>query len=145
MTKLTYFGQVTDGGILKLTNQKGFTADLREFAGKHIRLTIERQTKRSDPQNRFYWGNFITGQIDCFKERFGETYRKEQIHDFNKVNFWGTERVIEQTGEVIKIPESSTIQSKSEWEEKLENIRQWFRQNMDWELPYPLEQSEMEM
>lgn len=143
--KLQYFGTVDEAGKLSLTNNKGFLADLRGLAGKAIRLTIERQSKRSDPQNRFYWGNFLASQIECFKERWGETYRKEQIHEWNKANFWGTEHIIEETGEVIKIPGSSATQSKSEWELTLENIRQWFRQNMDWEIGYPNEQSEMQI
>jgi hypothetical protein len=145
MAKLTYFGSVDSAGILKITNRNAFNADLRDLSGKEIRLTIERKAKRSLNQNAFYWGNFLQGEIDSFKERFGETYRKEQIHDWNKTNFWGTEQLNELTGEIIKIPCSSTEFSKLEWEERLDNIRAWFKQNMDWEIGYPLQQNELEL
>lgn len=82
-------------------------------------------------------------QIECFKERWGETYRKDQIHDWNKANFWAEDHIIEETGEIIKKPASSTDNSTVEWEEKMDTIRQWFRQVMEWELPYPEQQGEI--
>jgi len=133
--KIQLFAQVDKNGSVTATG-------LKDLIGKPVRLTIEPKIKRSLNQNSFYFGNFIESQIECFKERFGETYRKEQIHEFNKNNFWGSEQVLD-TGEIIKIPCSSTGFSKLEWEEKLDTIRQWFRQNMDWELGYPNQQNEM--
>lgn len=115
---------------------------LKDLIGQPVRVTIEPKIKRSVPQNSFYWGNFIQGQIECFKERFGEVYRKEQLHEWNKINFWGDEQILD-SGEVIKIPCSSTKFSKLEWEEKLDNIRAWFMQNMDWTINYPNEQLEL--
>lgn len=134
--KIQHFGQVDNNGSISVHG-------LKDLVGKPVRITIEPKIKRSLPQNSFYWGNFIQMQIECFKERWGETYRKEQMHEWNKTNFWGNEHVIEETGEIIKIPCSSTKYSKLEWEEKLDNVRAWFRQNMDWELGYPNEQIEL--
>lgn len=106
-------------------------------------VTLEKyKMPRTTKQNNFYWGNFITAQIECFKERWGETYRVDQVHDWNKANFWGTEHVNEETGEVIRSPASSTDNNTVEWETKLDVIRQWFRQNMDWEIGYPEKQEE---
>lgn len=141
--KLEYFGKVDNQGILKLYDKIGFSEDLKDFHDKEVRLIVELKSKRTEVQNAFYWGNFIPAQIECFKERFGEKYRKQQMHDWNKLNFWGEERLNELTGEMIMMPESSTAQSTTEWEEKLENCRQWFRQNMSWELPYPEKQSKL--
>jgi hypothetical protein len=99
--------------------------------------------QRSLGQNNFYHANFIQGQIDCFKERWGETYRHDQVHEWNKLNFWGENKIIESTGEVIKMPGSSTDNNTVEWESKMEDIRQWFRQNFEWELPFPEKQAEI--
>lgn len=115
---------------------------LKDLIGQPVRVTIEPKIKRSVPQNSFYWGNFIQSQIECFKERFGEVYRKEQLHEWNKINFWGDEQILD-SGEIIKIPCSSTKFSKLEWEKKLDNIRAWFMQNMDWTINYPNEQLEL--
>lgn len=143
MNKLEYFGHVDEKGILKLFNRDGFSEDLTLFLNQDVKITVELKNKRSLLQNGFYWSNFVPSQIECFKEMWGETYRKSQVHDWNKANFWTTEHILEDTGEVVKMPESSASQGTKEFEEKLENCRQWFRQNMDWELPYPLRQSDL--
>jgi len=143
MKKIKYFGHVNQDGILKLFNRDGFSDDLKTFLNQDVEITIEIKNKRTLPQNGFYWSNFIPSEIECFKERFGETYNKSQIHDWNKANFFASEHVLEETGEVIKIPESSAAQGTKEFEEKLENCRQWFRQNMDWEIPYPKHQTDL--
>lgn len=130
--KVQQFAKVDNAGALMIRG-------LNDLIGKPVKVTIEPKIKRSIPQNSFYFSGFIHSQIDCFKERFGETYRKEQIHEWNKLNFWGDEQVL-SSGEIIKIPCSSTQFGKLEWEDKLESIREWFQMNMDWTLPYPNEQ-----
>lgn len=141
--KLEYFGRVDDKGILKLFNRDGFSDDLQAFLEQDVKITVEIKNKRSLLQNGFYWSNYIRSQIDCFKERFGETYRPSQVHDWNKTNIFGTEHINEATGEAIMMPESSAAQSTTEFEDKLEYGRQWFRQNMDWELPIPEKQEKI--
>lgn len=42
-------------------------------------------------------------------------------------------------------PCSSTDYSTVEWEERMEGIRQWFRQTWEWELPFPEQQSELDL
>lgn len=141
---LRYIGTVTDGQ-LKISHRKQFDADLGGFEGSRVIISLRKYRKtRSNKQNRFYWGNFMQEQIECFKERWGETYRKEQVHEWNKANFWAEDHVDENTGEVVKMPASSTDYSTTEWEEKMEIIRQWFRQVMEWELPFPEQQTEID-
>lgn len=141
--QLKYYGKVDESGILKIYDRIGFSDNLKDFCNQEVELIVNLKSKRSNEQNGFYWSNFVPSQIDCFKERFGETYRKQQMHEWNKVNFWGHEKLNELTGEMVMMPESSAIQGTKEWEEKLENCRQWFRQNLDWELPYPKSQSKL--
>lgn len=141
--ELRYVGSVKDGK-LHIVNRKGFDADLEGFEGCRVLIGIKTYRKsRSTKQNAFYWGNFMQSEVDCFKEFWGETYSKEQVHDWNKSKFWAEEAFDEHTGEVIMKPASSTDNSTVEWEEKLEKIRQWFRQTWEWELPFPNEQSEI--
>lgn len=117
---------------------------LETLSPNRYTLTLEKYyKKRSGQQNAFYWNNFVPSEIECFKEFWGETYTTDEIHAFNKVNFWGTEKVIEATAEVVRMPESSTINNTVEWEEKLEKARQWFRQNFEWEIGYPNEQEKL--
>lgn len=132
---------------LKMATKGVFLSDLRDFKDQQ-RVWVQVETyyrQRTPGQNSFYWYIFVQEQIECFKEFWGETYSKDEIHEWNKANFWGEEKVIEATGELIKTPASSTSQNTVQWEEKLENIRQWFRQKFSWEISYPLEQGELNL
>jgi hypothetical protein len=103
-----------------------------------VTITIKTRRKaRSLPQNSFYWGYFLQFEIDAFLEFWGEKYDKMQIHEWNKQNFLGDVKVIEKTGEIVRLPGSSKELNTIEFEEKLEDIRQWFRMNFEWEIPYP--------
>lgn len=129
-----------------LKYRKDFQNDLKQKFkhGEKVWLYTEKHYRQRTPgQNSFYWYIFVQEQIECFKEYWGETYSKEEMHEWNKANFWGEDKVIEATGELIKTPASSTAQNTVEWEEKLEYIRQWFRQRFNWEISYPLEQGEI--
>ena len=142
-SELRYAGRV-DQGQLKLVDRVGFARDLQSFEGQAVVITLKKYVKqRSDKQNRFYFSNFIQSQIDCFVEMWGERYDKAQIHELNKAQFWAIEHIDEETGEIIKIPCSSTNYSTVEWEEKLEIIRQFFRDKFSWELPVPNEQTDL--
>ena len=117
---------------------------LQKFENKRVKITIEKlKSKRSLNQNAFYHGYFILSQKDCFLERWGEIYLPHQIHTWNCANIWCNEKVDTKTGEIYKMPDSSTKPTKSEFEERLEMCRQFFRKNFDWELPYPNENFEL--
>jgi hypothetical protein len=142
MNELRYTAKVENGQV-KFTDRKGFDMDMKALEGLKLSIRIKRFYKtRSTKQNAFYWSNFIPSQIDCFVERFGERYRADQMHEWNKLNFFGEERVNELTGEMIRLPASTSDQSTVEFEEALEKCREWFLLNFDWPLPYPLQQSE---
>lgn len=140
-----YLEKLPDGSLTSVTPFNKLMEALGKLKAGRWVITIEKYfPKRSLGQNSFYFANFIPSQIDCFKEFWGEEYSKEQVHEFNKVNFWGEEKLVEETGEVVKIPESSTKQTTVTWEIKLEKARQWHRQSFNWEIGYPEQQEEME-
>lgn len=98
---------------------------------------------RTNLQNSFYFGVFIFEQIDCFKERWGEILSPSQVHDWNKSNVWCKEVVVGD--EIIRIPDSSANKTTVEWEERLEQCRQFFMINFDWPLPFPNSQTEIKL
>lgn len=143
MPKLEYYSDVKEGQ-LQDNVRKLIAKELSRFNGKRVTITISKAKKtRSNKQNKFYWKYIIGSQIDCFKERWGEMFDPEQIHDWNKANVWFHEVVNEDTGEVFKIPGSSRKQSTVQFEERLEKLRQFFELSFGWKLPYPNEQSEI--
>jgi len=46
---------------------------------------------------------------------------------------------VEKTGEVVKLPGSTKDQSTVSFEEKLDEIRQWFWLNFEFRIPLPNE------
>ncbi len=115
---------------------------LNEFRGKNVTLTVERKyNKRSNQQNKFYFGCIIEEEIQCFKEFWGEIYTKDQIHEWNKTMFWAEEKIVND--EVVKKPCSSTPFTTVQWEEKIELIRQWFYLKFEWVMPLPNQQTEI--
>lgn len=116
----------------------------KKFNGSRVVITIKKlRGKRSDRQNRFYHRYYIQSQIDCFQERWGEIYTKEQVHTWNLNNIWCEEKVDQETGEIFKIPGSSKTKNKMEFEERLEMGRQFFYNKFGWQLPYPNQEPEI--
>lgn len=140
---LKYSFLVDENG--KVSIQEGnakFTKDLSNFPNTTFTATFKKaRRQRTLKQNAFYFSNFLESQIECFKEMWGETYDKEQIHSWNKANIWCDEVVMGD--EVFKIPQSSTEMNTVEWEQRLDLCRTFFMEKFNWTLPYPLQQSEM--
>lgn len=123
--------------IQNLKDFKGFLACCKD--GQEFILSIEKwYKKRSLNQNRFYFGNFLQSQIDCFKENWGEVYDKEQIHNWNKCNIWADELIVGD--DVWKMPQSSSSFNTIDWEERLDKCRSFFKDKFNWDLPYPEKQ-----
>ena len=115
---------VTNG---RPNNAKKLNEAFKSFEGKDVIVTIEkRKSKRSEQQNKYYWSCVIQDEIDCIKENWGEIWSKDDMHSFNKIYFFGDEKVNEATGEIFKVPKSS-ITTKSDFSEAIEKIKQFFQ------------------
>jgi len=134
----------SDGKLEKVYSARAFKNDLALFRDCDIEISFKKWKKpRSDKQRRFYFGNYVESQIECFKERWGGHYTKEQIHDWNKSNIFCEEMLLND--EIIKVPKSTEDYSPMEFEDRLELGRIYFMQTFEWQLPYPLQQSELDL
>ena len=112
--KLTYFGKV-ENGVLKLRARKQFDEDIKNFEGKDVEITLERKkSKRSDNQNRYYFGVVVQLIMERFKE-LGHDVSKEDTHVFLRSRFLYTEIVDEKSGEIMRIPKSTTELNKMDF------------------------------
>lgn len=128
---------VTNG---KPNNAKKLNEAFREFEGKDVIVTIEKiKSKRSEQQNKYYWACVIEDERACIKEQWGELWSKDDMHSFNKVYFFGDEKVIEATGEIVKVPKSS-ITTKSDFSEAIEKIKQFFLLQFNYRIREPNEE-----
>lgn len=140
----SYQFDIHDDGSVHIRGKAKFLEDMSHFKGQTLIAEFRKPKKsRTLPQNRFYFSNYIPAQIECFKEMWGESYTVEMLHDWNKNNIFCTEHVDEESGEVFKMPRSSTKLSTVEWEECLEIGRTFFLNKFNFMLPYPNSQSEM--
>lgn len=141
--ELIVFSDVKDDQLIPSVRQK-IAAYIKEHNGKRleIRLSVV-GAKRSNRQNRYYWGVVIAYQMDCFAERWGEIWDKDQVHDWNKNNIWHSEIIEEETGEIIKKPGSSKAADKAEFEFRMEKLRQKFETDFNWRIPLPNEQIDL--
>ncbi len=141
---MKYYSDVKKG-ILQKGVRELIQNDLPIFEGKRVEITIKRvSAKRSLQQNAYYWYIVVQEQLDCFKERWGDIFDKTQVHEWNKANIFAEEHVDESTGEIFKIPKSSTASGKMDFEEKMEMIRNYFERVFEWRIPLPNENRQME-
>jgi len=121
-------------------NAKKLNEAFRAFEGKDVIVTIEKiKSKRSEQQNKYYWACVIEDERACIKEQWGELWSKDDMHSFNKVYFFGDEKVIEATGEIVKVPKSS-ITTKSDFSEAIEKIKQFFLLQFNYRIREPNEE-----
>jgi hypothetical protein len=146
---LTYYGEVTEAGEIRLP--KKMRAELAQaFRGKPIEVTVRRKRKRrSDPQNRYYWGCIIRDITASIREADPETgWSNEMVHEVLKSKFLPLVRewrqvVNEDTGEVVSEPPSTTKLTTTEQEVYHDHCRKWASEFFGIEIAAPNEQAEI--
>lgn len=116
-------------GTLK-QNRNRIKDAIEAFEGKDIVITLKRRSRqRSLNQNAYYHAVLIPLTYEGIKNTWGDVYTNQQVHEFLKNRFLCTERYNEQTGEVIRLPKSTTENTTTEMEEYHSNIREFL---LDW-------------
>lgn len=142
--KLEIYTEVLNGSITR--NRKALKDALNQFDGVSIKITIEKKKRnRSNPQNRYYHGVIVTSWQQLLRDEWGEIYSKEETHQFLKMNFGCDEQVNYETGEVLRKPRSTTVNSTVEMEEFHEICRQKAFEMFGAIIPLPNEQIELSL
>jgi hypothetical protein len=90
--------------------------DLRKEAGTGIKEVITREPTRSLDQNKRYWVAVVEPLSEWLTSTEGQLWTPEDTHEFLKASFLPmTEKVDPLTGEVLKLPMSTTQLRKSEF------------------------------
>lgn len=119
---------------------------IKSFEGKEVLITLEKATKqRSNSQNAYYWGVLIVILQNCFKEHWGEIWSKEETHDFCKMQFNFIERINESTGEIVRVPKSTTENTTTAQEELHSEIRNFIFEWFNVQVPLPNESITLEL
>lgn len=119
---------------------------IKSFEGKEVLITLEKATKqRSNSQNKYYWGVLIPILQNCIKESWGEIWSKEKTHDFCKMQFNFIERINESTGEIVRVPKSTTENTTTAQEELHSEIRNFIFEWFNVQVPLPNESITLEL
>ncbi len=134
--ELIFFDKVTNGRP-SLHWTKKFELEARCFDGKDIVILIKKKKKtRSLEQNRWMWActTILSNELG---------YDKEEMHEIIKYKFLTKEKVNETTGEVLKYVGSTASLTTFEFTQFMEALVRWAAETFSIILPYPGEQTEM--
>lgn len=119
---------------------------INSFEGKDLLITFEKvYKKRSNNQNAYYFGVLIPILQNCFREHWGEIWTKENAHDFCKMQFNFIERINESTGEIVRVPKSTTENTTTAQEELHSEIRNFIFEWFEVSVPLPNESISLEL
>lgn len=143
MKKIQVTSSVQGGALRR--NRTTIKDAIKSFEGKDITITIQLKRKtRSNPQNAYLWGVVVPMMKYLIKEEWGDVYSKEDVHEILKSKFLFYEKVNEETGEVIRLPKSTTECSTVEMEEYLSSCRSFIKEWFGAIVPLPNEQITIE-
>ncbi len=121
------FRGMVSGGVL---NDPRFYSYLKSFEGKEVEVVVRlKSTKRSDPQNRAYFGIVVSALADHLG------YTKEECHEALKILF--ASRKDEKTG--LTIVESTSKMDTKRFNKYYEDIQRWAIEFLGIDIPSPNE------
>lgn len=103
--------------------------------GKYV-IEIAAHNKRSNPQNRYYFGLVIPLIQEGIKQ-LGTEITKEECHEFLKARFNSEEIVNTETGEFVIIPRSTAGLNKELFSAYIEKVHQFAAEFLSIEIPSP--------
>lgn len=119
MSKMFTILHIRNGEIVNQSDVKKLFDQLHD--GKFL-IEISKHNKRSNPQNRYYFGLVVPMVKNGIKD-LGTELTTEETHDFLKGKFNFSELINEATGQTEYIPRSTTILTKLAFAEYIEKIQ----------------------
>jgi hypothetical protein len=130
MKKITADGTIK-GGVLRISFRDRFVNSLQSLSDGRVKITIERiYRKRSLYQNAYYWGVIVQCFLDGVKTEWGEEHSPDWAHEQLKNHCNYTEKSVRDTGELVRLPQSTkelTTAEFAEYEDRCcKLIAEWF-------------------
>ena len=144
MKKISIISDVNNGNLKR--NRGEIINALKSFEGITIKLTIEKfSNKRSNNQNSYYWGVIIPILKDAIFNEWGEVWSKEKTHEFCKMQFNYFEKINEDTGEIVRVPKSTTENTTTTQKEFHLEIRKFTKEWFNVDIPLPNKHLNLEL
>jgi hypothetical protein len=126
-------------GLLK-RNRNLIMDAIKSFESKEVLITFEKpKKKRTNPQNSYLWSVLYPITQEAIKNEWGEIWNIEKVHEFYKIQFNVIEKINEDTGQIIKLPKSTTENTTIQQEEYHLQIREFLQEWFNITAPLPNE------
>lgn len=107
-------------------------------AGQYMVEVKRHRGKRTDPQNRYYWGLVVPAvRAGLIALGWEDMTNDELAHEYLKYKFGKTEHVNKHTGEVVCLPTSTAEMNTLEFTEYIEQVREWAAKDLYITIPDP--------
>jgi len=143
MSKLDrHYGTFTDGRLKAASLNQA----VRQFPeGTQLEFTVRKAIdRRSNPQNRFYWGCVVPAIKAGLKDG-GMDLTTEQVHEMLKFRFLKRDVPMGSDGEFVTVVESTSALDVMEFVEYTDRCIQFAAEYLNVAVPQPGEQAEMEL
>lgn len=148
MMEIKADGYITSQGKLQIASDQRpmFLEHVAKNRGKYVVLTVEIESKkRSCQQNNYYHGVVVALIQEALMNEWGELLTKAEVHELLKQHCNWKEVVNEDTGESLKIAQSTADLSTGEFENYLERCRQFAAEYLGVSVPLPNEQGTLKL
>lgn len=142
MEKLELLAYTTEHGIFHIQNRQRLIEWAKMNPGKQLMIRVDKRgSKRSTPQNRYYWG-VVVAEVRLGFLEIGYDMTAEQTHDWLKEKF--NPIIVEnKLGVTIEMPGSTTQMTKTQFSEYIEKIARFAAEYLGITIPSPNESLEM--
>ena len=128
------------------SNSKGVRKIADAFKTKDVVITFElRKKKRSNPQNRYYWGVIVPMASILISDCYGEIIDNNEAHCFLKEKFCKKEVVNKITSEIEMITISTSSLSTLEFDAYTNLCVSYIKDMFNVDVPAPGEQITIEL
>lgn len=142
MQPLELHAYTTEAGVFHIQNRQRLEEWSRQHPGKQFLVTIgKRGSKRSHPQNRYYWGVVIQ-EVKLGFINIGYEMSEDQTHEFLKERF-NPITIENKAGITIDVPGSTTQMTKTQFSEYIEKIARFAAEFLSVTIPAANESLEM--
>lgn len=140
MTTLELNASIDKDGKFSLHNRDRFLEWCRGNKDRKIEVRFGRKySKRSHPQNKYYWGVLIKEVAIRLRELGNDWLTDDDVHEMMKMKFNCKLQPNTNTGETVEIPKSTTSLTTTEFNEFMERIRMWASDFLEIYIPDPNE------
>lgn len=114
----------TKNGRLQSNVQTQLNDYISSLKDARYQIEIKKVKKsRSNNQNRYYWGIIVNEFRSGVAEMWGEYIGSQEAHEYLKLHCNYKELINENSGEIIKLPQTTADRTTIEFEEYLERCR----------------------